>query len=175
MFTEFLSGVKRFFTTQRIIVLVVFLLLGWGLMNYSGTKDLLHFDGMEDGSTPAPKAGDVASSASGAIGGNSGNLGENAALYQPSSISDPSSLLPLDVNGSWSTLNPSLSPNNVYLPDMLDPTSRIGLNSIGGVMRNSNLSILKEPVIPKQNVSPWNNSDIPENWGRQGYEIGSSC
>jgi hypothetical protein len=48
MLKSFTRGFSKFFTTERITILVVFLILAWGLWSYSGAKTL-KVDNMETG------------------------------------------------------------------------------------------------------------------------------
>lgn len=52
----------------------------------------------------------------------------------------------------------------------------IGINTVSGSLRNANLSIRSDPVIPRVDVGPWGNSTIlPSDLGnRKKFEIGSS-
>ena len=42
----------------------------------------------------------------------------------------------------------------------LDPSKLIGVDTVSSSRRNANLQLRGEPVIPKQNLCPWNNSSI---------------
>ena len=66
MFTEVFSGFSKFFTPQRLFILVIFLTLAWMLLSYSDAKSF-NLDGMETGhaldvSGSAPAAPSAASS-----------------------------------------------------------------------------------------------------------------
>jgi hypothetical protein len=54
----------------------------------------------------------------------------------------------------------------------LDPRSQIGYpETLGGVLRNSNLQIRSEPVNPREPVSIFNLSTIPPDTMRPRFEI----
>jgi hypothetical protein len=59
MFKNIQSALVKFFTKERVIFLVIFLVLAWALFNYSSLKSFA-MDGMETGTatpaTPAPAA-----------------------------------------------------------------------------------------------------------------------
>ena len=95
--------------------------------------------------------------------------------YSMQPVANPSDLLPADKNSQWSTLNPSLSQNNVIVPDLLEAGYHIGLDTIGQTLRNANLQERSDPIIPKQDISPWNNSTIEPDLGRVPLELGYGC
>jgi len=53
MFKKIISGFSKFFTKDRVIILVIFLVLAWALYSYSGSKTMI-YDGMNDGSSTTP-------------------------------------------------------------------------------------------------------------------------
>jgi hypothetical protein len=73
---------------------------------------------------------------------------------------DPKELLPSDSNNEWS--------------NMLNSGHHIGVNTVGSSLRNANLQIRSEPVIPQNNVGPWNNTTIEPDNLRRNLEIGGS-
>lgn len=84
---------------------------------------------------------------------------------------DPKELLPKDGNNEWSSIAPGKDLKNVH---MLNAGHHIGINSVGSSLRNANLQIRSEPVIPQSNVGPWNNTTIEPDNMRRALEIGSS-
>ena len=48
MFKSITNGFSRFFTKQKITILIIFLILGWGLLYYSGQKTGI-IDRFDDG------------------------------------------------------------------------------------------------------------------------------
>jgi hypothetical protein len=84
---------------------------------------------------------------------------------------DPKELLPKDGNNEWSSIAPSKDLKNIH---MLNAGHHIGINSVGSSLRNANLQIRSEPVIPQSNVGPWNNTTIEPDNMRRALEIGSS-
>ena len=169
MLKSALRGVTRFFTTERVIVLVVFLILAYGLYVYSGSKSL-KVDGMDTGLNAAKTTTDEKVPVENA----------NAAPVQPASVSggyaaqsvaSPQDLLPKDQNSQWAALNP-VQQGNIAAPDLLQAGYHIGLDTIGQTLRNANLQERSDPIIPKSSVGPWNQSTIEPDLGRVPLEVG---
>jgi hypothetical protein len=197
MFENSLRSFSKFFTNQRIIFLLVFIILVWGLVMYSGVKSL-KVDTMTN----------VDSYYNGPSSTNYGNTApyhENTAPYyensdpnyennysQPPSmmvntsmdsnndsqytvqpVANPTDLLPNDQNSQWAALNPnSLSQGNVLVPDLLQAGYHIGLDTIGQTLRNANLQLRSDPIIPKVSIGPWSQSTIEPDLGRVPLELG---
>lgn len=155
-------GVTRFFTTERVIVLVVFLILAYGLYVYSGSKTV-KMDGMDTGSA-APvvdKLSDKTDVLAPSVAGG----------YSAQSVASPQDLLPQDLNSQWAALNP-VAQGNIAAPDLLQAGYHIGLDTIGQTLRNANLQERSDPIIPKANVGPWMQSTIEPDLGRVPLEVG---
>jgi hypothetical protein len=58
------------------------------------------------------------------------------------------------------------------MPDLLQAGYHIGLDTIGQTLRNPNYQLRSDPIIPKQEVGPWNLSTIEPDIGRVPLEIG---
>mgnify|MGYP001438943693 CR=1 FL=1 len=75
-------------------------------------------------------------------------------------------------NSEWANLNPcgmgGLDNTNLLQP----PSSMIGINTQGSSLRNANLQLRSEPVIPKVSVGPFLNSTIDPDCSRLELEIG---
>jgi hypothetical protein len=56
--------------------------------------------------------------------------------------------------------------------DMLQAGYHIGLDTIGQTMKNANLQLRSDPIIPKQDVGPWNQSTYEPDLGRIPLELG---
>ena len=172
-------GVSKFFTTERVIILVVFLILAWGLWTYSDSK-LLKKDNMETGTAVAEKAAAPAAPlASAAPAAPVAPVLPVAASttapgYTAQSVASPQDLLPKDQNSQWAALNP-VSQGNIAAPDLLQAGYHIGLDTIGQTLRNANLQERSDPIIPKSSVGPWNQSTIEPDLGRVPLELGSGA
>jgi hypothetical protein len=183
MFKEFSQGLNKFFTTQRIILLLVFVILAFVLYNYSDVKKP-----SKDGYTgsvqslpvapPSTQHIPPASSTSGApenvfVQNNGAVVPDNVNQggYVPKNTGAPSDLLPKGQSGQFSDFN-MLNQGNIAMPDLLDAGYLIGLDTIGQTLRNANYQERSDPIIPKVNIGPWNNSTIEPDLGRVPLELG---
>jgi len=167
MFKNIQSALAKFFTQERVLFLVIFIVLAWGLLMYSGAKSL-NLDGMSVGATgaPAQPAAPVDPTAL-------PKPQSSAPGYALQPVANPSDLLPADHNSEWSALNPnSMKKGDVLMPDLLQAGYHIGLDTIGQTLRNANLQLRSDPIIPVQPVGPWNQSTIEPDVGRVPLEIG---
>jgi hypothetical protein len=82
----------------------------------------------------------------------------------------PEALLPKDVNSGWST-NVS-GGGSLKGVSLLNPNQIIGINTVGNTLKNANLQIRSEPVNPRINTGPWNQSTIEADSMRPCLEIG---
>ena len=166
-----ISALKKFFTKDRMIVLVLFIVLACFMLYYSNGKSMI-MDGMEAGasepagekteSSAAPADNVAAAPASAEVG----------AGYSSHEVANPSELLPKDENSQWSSLNPS-SQKAVNIPDMLETGKLIG--GFSQTRGNANLQLRSDPPIDKQNVGPWNQSSYEADTLRQPLEVGCSA
>jgi hypothetical protein len=172
MFKDIQRGIEKFFTKERVLVIIVFLIFAWILFSYSGSKSYM-YDGMDGGS---PYVNSPVSN----IPPVSTNL---AAVNVPSSVvppsyssqpvANPSDLLPKDQNSQWSALNPNtMNQGSVLMPDLLQAGYHIGLDTIGQSLRNANLQLRSDPIIPKKDVGIWNQSTIEADYARTPLELG---
>jgi hypothetical protein len=175
MLKSIISGFSKFFTKERTIVLIIFLVLAWALFAYSGSKVNV-YDNMGDGShaatveTPAvPSITAPAPSAAPVAGG-------SPPGYSQHNVANPADLLPKDSNSQWSALNPnSMNGGDILMPDLLQAGYHIGLDTIGQSLRNPNLQLRSDPIITKADVGPWHQSTIEPDFGRVPLELGGSA
>lgn len=179
MLKEIQSGILKFFTRDKVIILIALLILGYALFLYSDSKTSF-LDNMGDGygnsqgqqtqqnapaqgqAAPSPAVNPVKDSASGNY------------LNQP--VANPSDLLPNDHNSQWAALNPvAMNQGSIAMPDLLQAGYHIGLDTIGQTLRNANLQLRSDPIIPKQDVGPWQNSTIEPDLARTPLELGYGC
>lgn len=100
----------------------------------------------------------------------SGNEPTNVHTDKP--VMDPKELLPSDNNNEWSSVMPNNDLKNV---GMLNAGHHVGINTVGSSLRNANLQVRSEPVIPQnKNIGPWNNTTIEADNLRRPLEIGGS-
>lgn len=168
MFKNISQGFFKFFTKERVVILVIFLVLAWGLLSYSGAKSLvvdkMTLNSADSASAPVADApvAPVAASPTQAGG------------YALQPVANPSDLLPVDQNSQWSALNPnSMTQGSVLMPDLLQAGYHIGLDTIGQTLRNANYQLRSDPIIPKADVGPWNNSTMEPDLARVPLEIGA--
>ena len=163
MFDEMLksiqSGFTRIVTPQRLFVLIIFLVLAWMLLSYSDAKSF-SVDSMETGTdSAAPTVPSVDASM--------------PAVTAPAAIANPNELLPTDANSQWAALNPvNMNQGSILNGDMLQAGYHIGLDTIGQTLKNPNLQLRSDPIIPKQDVGPWNQSTYEPDYGRVPLEVG---
>ena len=172
MLKSFSRGFSTFFTTEKVVILVVFLILAYGLYVYSGSKNL-KLDGMNDATTPSVSTPNV--SAPTTTTSNVPAATQATAIdggYNVKDVTAPTDLLPKDQNSQWAALNP-VSQGNIAAPDLLQAGYHIGLDTIGQTLRNANLQERSDPIIPKAAVGPWNQSTIEPDLGRVPLEVGA--
>ena len=168
----FSSGFSKFFTVERVSILVVFLILVWALYAYSGSKSI-RVDGMSTGATTAPTDKAPTTSPSLVVPQVTVPVATGGAGsgYVAGSVASPQDLLPQDMNSQWAALNP-VAQGNIAAPDLLQAGYHIGLDTIGQTLRNANLQERSDPIIPKSAVGPWNQSTIEPDLGRVPLEVG---
>ena len=172
------SGLRKFFTKDRVIVLVGFIVLAVVFMYYSTGKVTVR-DGMSEGNAQVPSTGAKKNaSASDDAQETQANTApvatqEHFQGYSEKEVANPSELLPKDENSQWSSLNP-VSQSNPQMPDMLQAGYHIGLDTIGQTMKNANLQLRSDPVIQKGDIGPWNQSTIEPDLMRVPLEVGCS-
>ena len=86
------------------------------------------------------------------------------------STTTPSDLLPKDINSDWSNVNPANA--DLKNINLLSAGQLIGINTVGSSLRNPSLQERSEPIIPKTNIGPWNQSTIDADTLRRPLEIG---
>tara|TARA_B110000879_G_C11182879_1_gene519472 strand:- start:6711 stop:7238 length:528 start_codon:yes stop_codon:yes gene_type:complete len=165
-----LKGMKQFFSTERVIIIVAFLLLIWLLNRYAkGNSNVV--DQMEDGS---PDGASEDEKQEEPLSNGSGNTA-NGSGYATHEVANPSDLLPADENSQWAALNPNAAKQgDATMPDLLKAGHHIGLDTIGQTLRNANLQLRSDPIISKAEVGPWNQSTIETDYARVPLELGPS-
>jgi hypothetical protein len=167
MFKEFFSSIFKFAMKKEFIALVVFLILIWALTTYSNNKSLV-LDGMDTG---LDSSANTQSGVANTPDVYSSNGGSENVKYDFRSLTNPSDLLPQDQNSEWAALNP-VNQGNAAMPDLLQAGYHIGLDTIGQTLRNPNYQLRSDPIIPKSEIGPWNQSTIEPDIGRTPLEVG---
>lgn len=171
MLKEIQSGFSKFFTRDKVIILIALIILGYGLFSYTDFKTSI-VDNMGDG-YPQQNQGPVLppQSFNGNVASNGGN--EQSGNYATQQVANPGDLLPNDHNSQWASLNPvAMNQGNIAMPDLLQAGYHIGLDTIGQTLRNANLQLRSDPIIQKQDTGPWLQSTIEPDIGRVPLEIG---
>ena len=182
MFKELSQGFNKFINRKELVIAVVALVVGVALLSYSNTKTF-SMDGLEDGGNDLRQShnghnsySDLTNSlAQPSVADTNAqhvvpapehvNLGNDYAMRPVNNVSD---LLPNDPNSEWAKLNPGLNAGTA--PDLLSAGTIIGINRTP--LRNSNLQYRSDPVIPKQDIGPWNQSTIDQDISRVPLELG---
>ena len=175
MFKKVISGFSKFFTKERVIILIAFLVLIWALYYYSGSKNMI-IDRMSDGSHYSDSSNTAPTAPTQPIITSEPTIDNKPSNYSSQSVvSNPSDLLPKDSNSQWASLNPSsMNQGDILMPDLLQAGYHIGLDTIGQSLRNANLQLRSDPIIPKSDIGPWNQSTIEPDLGRVPLELGAS-
>lgn len=162
--SSFVSQLRKFFTKDRIMILVIFLLLTVFLLSYSSKKNTI-MDGYQDGS---PDEKEMLAEEK-----KEDNEEEEKEGFKSKSVANPSELLPSDANSEWEAFNP-MSHNSPDTPDLLKAGYHIGLDTVGQTMKNANLQLRSDPVIQKVDIGPWNQSTIEPDMMRVPLEVGAA-
>jgi hypothetical protein len=155
MFEKIQSSLGTFFSSKRLyvfailIAILVMLQLAYSYADKFTTRDLM--------TSPEPQVDAPITKLPGPI------------AMAP--VANPTDLLPNDVNNQWGELN-AMSRNSVNTPDLLQAGYHIGLDTVGQTLRNANLQERSDPIIPKGDSGPWNQSTIEPDFGRTPMEIG---
>jgi hypothetical protein len=174
-----MNNSKSFFNVILVLGIVIVIGVIYNYNNKKSTKDNMHNSASDiSGSVTVPnvaKPGNVVGlisddgdnnflNVSGlSTNGNAGSCNQKTA--------DPSDLLPKDMNSSWSNVNPANA--DLKNINLLSAGQLIGINTVGSSLRNPSLQERSEPVIPKTNIGPWNNSTIDADTLRRPLEIGT--
>jgi hypothetical protein len=178
---------KRMYNFMTIIMIVGFVALFGFLYKYNGDKSVFN-DGMKTKLSPSlvngtPSDAPSAEGAETVVGANASATNDFLSVSgiettkKPTSscnnqpMMDPKDLLPTDKNNEWSNIAPSKELAKI---PFVNAGHHIGVNTIGSSLRNPNLQVRSEPVIPQTNTGPWNNTTIEPDVSRKSLEIGAS-
>jgi hypothetical protein len=165
------SDILKFFTFDKIVIAVILLLIVYVLFSYSNSKNF-SLDGMDTGSSLQKSQPTVKETSAQYVVGPPPSSGlPSPSGYSSQPVAQPSDLLPNDQNKEWTALNP-VSMNQGGMVDLLQAGYHIGLDTIGQSLRNANLQLRSDPIIPKSDIGPWNQSTIEPDLGRVPLEIG---
>ena len=173
---------KSVFNVVLVIGLIVLVVVLINYNNKKSPKDNMYSNGSGSGSdssynlsagsnslsmdaTVSPASDDMNYMNVSGIGSNS-----NAGSCNQQ-MSNPSDLLPKDINSDWSNVNPANA--DLKNINLLSAGQLIGINTVGSSLRNANLQERSEPIIPKSAIGPWNQSTIDADTLRRPLEIGA--
>jgi len=163
---------QNFFGVILALLVVVFIAV---LFRYNGAKSV-STDTMKNFESTSYSQGSNDSSmnpvsASTLQGNNFLQVGNNSALPETNVTKmNPHDLLPKDRNSEWASVNPASQ--DLTGLSLLSANETIGINTVSSSLRNSNLQIRSEPIIPKADIGPWNNSTIEADIYHRPLEIG---
>lgn len=151
-------------TSMWILVAIVVVVLVWALMSYSGNKSNRVRDAFGSGAQPNQPASSLAA-ASQPTAAQTTPVTKAATVVPPppSSLQARPTLQPSDI-----VLNP------VNVPDLImSPQAFIGIDTISNWLKNPSYDLRSDPIIPKVDVGPWNNSTYEADLMRVPFEIGA--
>jgi hypothetical protein len=161
-----MSALQKFFTKDRMMILVIFIVFAVFLMYYSSGKSTI-MDSMDVGTSSESAATGAAVTPETAA-----SVATTSAGYTAQDVANPSELLPKDDNSQWASLNPS-SQNSPNTPDLLQAGYHIGLDTVGQTLKNPNMQLRSDPIISKGDVGPWNQSTVEPDLMRVPLEVGT--
>lgn len=157
------KGLSKFFTNDKIMLLLVLAILAFAIYSYGMQKDFIR-DNMESpgGEPEEDETGEVSVPVD----------GTDPGTEEPPAMEDTTNLLPK--TEGFDTCNfATVDAKNIQAPDLLEAGYHIGLDTIGQSLRNANQQLRSDPVISKVDVGPWHNSTIEADVTRVPLELGS--
>ena len=172
---KFPKGLKP----EYILGIITLVVVGFALFNYSEQKNIYQSP-MTSGPSNLGFSDVVSNQLSNSsfneqqnVMNNVDTISSNNNLVVNRASSNPSDLLPSDMNNSWANLNP-VGNADLRNVNLLNPTQLTGINTQGSSLRNPNLQLRSEPPNPRMNTNcPWNISTIEGDQFRKTLEIGS--
>ena len=149
------SGFSKFFTNQRVLILVIFLLLCFVLTSYANSKgSYTAYEGLTPEPEKEKKDDDITEDIMDGDEEGFNNMTGSAAA----SVNSPSDLLP--TNSDRQLVGSFKNEEGVFPNNLLDAGANIGLDTVSSSMRNANLQLRADPTIPKKNGCWWGESTI---------------
>ena len=102
----------------------------------------------------------------------SNNVSLDNNLFNPKDQLTSEDLLPRDET-KWEDSNPTVQ-SHLKDKNFCSSGHHYGINTVGNSLKNANLQLRSDPVIPKVDVGPWNNSSYEGDNNRRQFEIGSA-
>ena len=179
------NSLEKFLKSKNLVYLVAIAVISYLLYRYND-RSTNSLDTMDDNSSQLSSqasSNNYAATPAGPIGEMEDYMrvdgGKDSAQGLSNSYSTEGALkaeqlLPLDNNTQFSQLNPQ-GAGPLGGISLLNAGHHLGIDTKGSSMRNSNLQIRSEPVIPIATVGPWNMSTIEPNVMRPILEIGNTA
>jgi hypothetical protein len=166
-----MNNSKSFFNVILVLGLVVLIVVIYNYNSKKTTRDNMY----NSVSGPSPSSNDSSLNIVGLTSNSDNNnylnmSGSNQGGSCNQSTTSPSDLLPKDINSDWSNVNPANA--DLKNINLLSAGQLIGINTVGSSLRNPSLQERSEPIIPKTNIGPWNQSTIDADTLRRPLEIG---
>lgn len=155
------KGLSKFFTNDKIMLLLVLAILAFAIYSYGMQKDFIR-DNMTEGNKPTDE-----------------EMAEDAVEGPAPPVEDAPAamateqLLPKNTEGFDTCNFATIDAQNIQAPDLLEAGHHIGLDTIGQSLRNANQQLRSDPVISKVDVGPWHNSTIEADVTRVPLELGA--
>lgn len=165
------------------VVVLIVLVLGWNMYSNSDTmypqpseENILRSDGVENYENsmprnPAQPVGQPTNVEQMDLEEEKEEFTQASTCYPKDSLT-PDELLPQDYSSTWAKCNP-MGAGGLEGKNFLDAGHHIGINTVGQVLRNANLSLRSEPPNPTVVISPFNQSTIAPDTSRRYFEVGS--
>lgn len=162
------KGLSKFFTNDKIMLLLVLAILAFAIYSYGMQKDLIR-DNMTEGNSQGPggEPTDKDMDQMDAVEGPAPPVEEAPAAMATEQ------LLPKNTEGFDTCNFATIDAQNIQAPDLLEAGHHIGLDTIGQSLRNANQQLRSDPVISKVDVGPWHNSTIEADVTRVPLELGA--
>ena len=170
-----MNNSKSFFNVILVLGLVVLIVVIYNYNSKKTTRDNMY----NTVSGPSPIRNDSSLNIVGLTSESDNNNFLNVSGMNKSgsgsgscnqSNTNPSDLLPKDINSDWSNINPANA--DLKNINLLSAGQLIGINTVGSSLRNPSLQERSEPIIPKTNIGPWNQSTIDADTLRRPLEFG---
>lgn len=164
MLKEASSGFSKFFTKQRVVILVIFLLLAFVLTSYASGKSSLDMNMLPNegyhNAVPPPTTGQVPRAAPSQTKAPAKSQEQpKKESFSNMSVNSPTDLLPTN-SGDSSLVNSMMTQDGQMPGNLLESGQHIGLPTTSSSMRNANLQLRADPTIPKKGGCWWGESTI---------------
>ena len=181
---DLVKSFEKFLKSHGLVIIVALIVLFIGFNFYSNNKSSLlsgftPLEGTKNQQQNSNSTSSVQASSGNSVGAPISGINtpnpSSSGNCTTKQISNPADLLPKDTNSEWAQLNPN-GVGDLANVSLLSSGHHIGINTVGTSLRNANLQVRSEPIIPKASVGPWLNSTIEPNCDRPKLEIGGpSC